>query len=102
MSDALFLYFRISATFSCFMHLQRYPMDNQTCHIQMESCKYLVMGAKSKTTVALGLSNNGNCPPSTKFRGVFFIICPHVLVHFGAFEFHHKESGPFHVLSGVL
>lgn len=32
--------FRLSVKLSCFMHLQFYPFDNQTCNIRIESCEF--------------------------------------------------------------
>lgn len=34
------LYFSISLTLSCPMNLKLFPLDNQTCSLQMGSCKY--------------------------------------------------------------
>ena len=34
------LYFRITLTLSCPMKLHKFPLDTQTCHIQLESCKF--------------------------------------------------------------
>ena len=30
---------RITLTLSCIMDLRRFPMDHQTCYVQIESCK---------------------------------------------------------------
>ena len=35
-------YFSITVTLSCVMKLEKYPFDNQTCGIQMGSCKFIV------------------------------------------------------------
>lgn len=32
--------FRVGLTLSCVMDLSKYPLDSQTCPIQIESCKY--------------------------------------------------------------
>ena len=31
---------RVTATLNCAMDLRRYPLDNQTCTLEMGSCKY--------------------------------------------------------------
>lgn len=39
------LYFRITTTVTCNMDLSKYPMDTQTCKLQLESCEYTSSGA---------------------------------------------------------
>lgn len=36
----VFLFLRITTTVACNMDLTKYPMDKQTCTLQLESCKY--------------------------------------------------------------
>ena len=31
---------RVSLVLTCTFHLEKFPMDNQTCWVKMESCKY--------------------------------------------------------------
>lgn len=39
LTAATFLSFRITTTVACNMDLTKYPMDKQTCTLQLESCK---------------------------------------------------------------
>lgn len=36
----LFAFYRLSLTLSCSMKLHKYPLDDQLCPINVESCKY--------------------------------------------------------------
>ncbi|NWY66230.1 GBRP protein, partial [Erithacus rubecula] len=43
-SDGTVLYgLRITTTVACNMDLSKYPMDTQTCQLQLESCKYNIL-----------------------------------------------------------
>lgn len=35
--------YRITTTVACNMDLSKYPMDTQTCRLQLESCKYNIL-----------------------------------------------------------
>lgn len=38
-----FFSYRITTTVACNMDLSKYPMDTQTCRLQLESCKYNIL-----------------------------------------------------------
>lgn len=46
-----YLFCRITTTVACNMDLTKYPMDKQTCTLQLESCKHflqMIKRAKAK------------------------------------------------------
>lgn len=45
MSPSLFS--RLTLTLSCPMDLKNFPMDSQTCTMQLESCELIVQGSKT-------------------------------------------------------
>ncbi|KAI5085962.1 gamma-aminobutyric acid (GABA) A receptor, pi precursor, partial [Silurus meridionalis] len=82
---------RITTTVACSMDLTKYPMDKQTCTLQLESCKsYMLFSHRQPSSFPVGLITNvvftvkprthTQIRHSVVFHGIDFFLNRHVLL----------------------